>query len=99
MLLPTRTWPFGRRSSISSPPSGPPVEKAFAPAPLPFPLMHIDTTWKFREMIAHRDRMAKEVGAKLIVYTNQEGVKQGINPFDHGSNKYTAIMKTDALKA
>jgi sulfate adenylyltransferase subunit 2 len=75
------------------------AEKAFAPAPLPFPLMHIDTTWKFREMIAHRDQMAKEVGAKLIVYTNQEGVKQGINPFDHGSNKYTAIMKTDALKA
>jgi sulfate adenylyltransferase subunit 2 len=75
------------------------AEKAFAPAPLPFPLMHIDTTWKFREMIAHRDRMAKEVGAELIVYTNQDGVKQGINPFDHGSNKYTTIMKTDALKA
>jgi sulfate adenylyltransferase subunit 2 len=74
------------------------AEKAFAPAPLPFPLMHIDTTWKFREMIAHRDRMAKEVGAKLIVYTNQDGVKQGINPFDHGSNKYTTVMKTDALK-
>ena len=75
------------------------AEKAFAPAPLPFPLMHIDTTWKLREMIAHLDRMSKEVGAKLIVHTNQEGVKQGINPFDHGSNKYTSIMKTDALKA
>jgi sulfate adenylyltransferase subunit 2 len=74
------------------------AEKAFAPAPLPFPLMHIDTTWKFREMIAHRDRMAKEVGAKLIVHTNAEGLAQGINPFDHGSNKYTTVMKTDALK-
>jgi sulfate adenylyltransferase subunit 2 len=74
------------------------AEKAFAPAPLPFPLMHIDTTWKFRDMIAHRDRMAKEVGAQLIVHTNADGVAQNINPFDHGSNKYTAIMKTDALK-
>ncbi len=74
------------------------AEKAFAPAPLPFPLMHIDTTWKFKEMIAHRDRMAKEVGAKLIVHTNAEGVAQGINPFDHGSSKYTTVMKTDALK-
>jgi sulfate adenylyltransferase subunit 2 len=74
------------------------AEKAFAPAPLPFPLMHIDTTWKFREMIAHRDRMAKEVGAELIVHTNAEGVAHGINPFDHGSNKYTTVMKTDALK-
>jgi sulfate adenylyltransferase subunit 2 len=74
------------------------AQKAFAPAPLPFPLMHIDTTWKFKEMIAHRDRMAKEVGAQLIVYTNLDGVKQGINPFDHGSSKYTTVMKTDALK-
>ena len=74
------------------------AEKAFAPAPLPFPLMHIDTTWKFRDMIAHRDRMAKEVGAQLIVHTNAEGVAQNINPFDHGSNKYTSVMKTDALK-
>ena len=74
------------------------AEKAFAPAPLPFPLMHIDTTWKFRDMIAHRDRMAKEVGAQLIVHTNADGVAQNINPFDHGSNKYTTVMKTDALK-
>jgi sulfate adenylyltransferase subunit 2 len=74
------------------------AQKAFAPAPLPFPLLHIDTTWKFREMIAHRDRMAKEVGAELIVHTNEEGVAQNINPFDYGSNKYTTVMKTDALK-
>jgi sulfate adenylyltransferase subunit 2 len=74
------------------------AQKAFAPAPLPFPLLHIDTTWKFREMIAHRERMAKEVGADLIVYTNAEGLAQNINPFDHGSNKYTTVMKTEALK-
>ncbi len=74
------------------------AQKAFAPAPLPFPLLHIDTTWKFREMIAHRDRIAKEVGAKLIVHTNLEGLAQNINPFDHGSNKYTTVMKTEALK-
>ncbi len=74
------------------------AQKAFAPAPLPFPLMHIDTTWKFKEMSAPRDRMAKEGRAKLIVHTNQEGVKHGINPFDHGSSKYTTVMKTDAIK-
>jgi sulfate adenylyltransferase subunit 2 len=74
------------------------AQKAFAPAPLPFPLLHIDTTWKFREMIAHRDRTAKEVGAQLIVHTNLEGLAQNINPFDHGSNKYTTVMKTEALK-
>jgi sulfate adenylyltransferase subunit 2 len=74
------------------------AQKAFAPGPLPFPLLHIDTTWKFREMIAHRDRLAKELGFELIVYTNQDGVAQNINPFDHGSNKYTTVMKTDALK-
>jgi len=74
------------------------AQKAFWPAPLPFPLLHIDTTWKFREMIAHRDRTAKEVGAELIVYTNPDGLAQNVNPFDHGSNKYTTVMKTDALK-
>ncbi|HSM41040.1 MAG TPA: sulfate adenylyltransferase subunit CysD [Afifellaceae bacterium] len=73
------------------------ARKAFLPAPPPFPLMHIDTTWKFREMIEFRDRMAAEVGMKLIVHTNQDGVRDGINPFDHGSN-YTRIMKTEALK-
>ncbi len=74
------------------------AQKAFAPAPLPFPLLHIDTTWKFREMIAHRDRMVRELGLNLIVHTNQEGLAQGINPFDHGSGRYTTVMKTEALK-
>ena len=72
--------------------------KAFYPAKIPFPLMHIDTTWKFREMIDFRDRMAKEHGFDLIVYTNQDGVDQGISPFTHGSALYTDIMKTEALK-
>jgi sulfate adenylyltransferase subunit 2 len=73
------------------------ARKAFFPAAPPFPLMHIDTTWKFREMIAFRDRMAAEAGMQLIVHTNQEGVKAKLNPFDHGPN-YTRIMKTEALK-
>jgi len=73
------------------------ARKAFFPAPPPFPLMHIDTTWKFREMIAFRDRMAAEAGMRLIVHTSEEGLKAGINPFDHGAN-YTRIMKTEALK-
>src|SRR4051812_33007321 len=72
--------------------------KAFHPGRLPFPLMHIDTTWKFREMTIFRDRFCKENNLDLIVYTNQDAVRDGINPFDHGSNKYTAIMKTQALK-
>jgi sulfate adenylyltransferase subunit 2 len=71
--------------------------KAFFPEKPPFPLMHIDTTWKFREMTEFRDRKAQELGVDLIVYTNQDGVKQGINPFDHGA-AYTDIMKTQALK-
>ncbi|MFI5308708.1 MAG: sulfate adenylyltransferase subunit CysD [Polyangiales bacterium] len=71
--------------------------RAFHPAKLPFPLMHIDTTWKFRDMIAFRDRFCKENGLDLIVHTNQAGVEQGINPFDHGSKKYTDVMKTQAL--
>jgi sulfate adenylyltransferase subunit 2 len=71
--------------------------KAFYPEKPPFPFMHIDTTWKFKEMIEFRDRRAKELGIEMIVYTNQEGVKQGINPFDHGA-AYTDIMKTEALK-
>ncbi|MEM8713566.1 MAG: sulfate adenylyltransferase subunit CysD, partial [Planctomycetota bacterium] len=72
--------------------------KAFAPGKLPFPLMHVDTTFKFREMISFRDNLAKEHGFDLIVHTNQEGVAQGINPFDHGSAVHTDIMKTQALK-
>lgn len=74
------------------------ARKAFAPGAPPFPLMHVDTTWKFKEMIEFRDKMAKKVGMDLIVHTNQEGVEQGINPFDHGSAKHTDIMKTVALK-
>lgn len=71
--------------------------KAFYPEKPPFPFMHIDTTWKFKEMIKFRDRRAKELGIEMLVYTNQEGAAQGINPFDHGS-AYTDIMKTQALK-
>ncbi|MDH3192692.1 MAG: sulfate adenylyltransferase subunit CysD [Acidimicrobiia bacterium] len=74
------------------------ARKAFFPGKIPFPLMHIDTTWKFREMITFRNRMADEIGFDLVVHTNQEGVAQGINPFDHGSKNYTDIMKTQALK-
>jgi sulfate adenylyltransferase subunit 2 len=72
--------------------------KAFHPGKPPFPLMHVDTTWKFRDMIAFRDRMAQELGLELIVHINQEGVAQGIGPFTHGSEKHTDIMKTEALK-
>ena len=71
--------------------------KAFYPEKPPFPFLHIDTTWKFREMIEFRDCIAKEKGIEMLVYTNEEGIKQGINPFDHGS-VYTDIMKTQALK-
>ncbi|MFE5323090.1 sulfate adenylyltransferase subunit CysD [Paenibacillus sp. NPDC056579] len=71
--------------------------KAFYPEKPPFPFMHIDTTWKFKEMIEFRDRKAKEFGIEMIVHSNEEGVKQGINPFDHGA-AYTDIMKTQALK-
>lgn len=74
------------------------AQKAFWPAPLPFPLLHIDTTWKFREMIEFRDRTVRELGAELIVYTNAEAVANGINPFVHGSERYTDLMKTVALK-
>jgi sulfate adenylyltransferase subunit 2 len=74
------------------------ARKAFFPSRIPFPLLHIDTTWKFREMIAFRDRMAAEHGFELIVHTNPEGLAQGINPFDQGSSRYTDIMKTQALR-
>lgn len=71
--------------------------KAFYPEKPPFPFLHVDTTWKFKEMIEFRDRKAKELGLEMLVYTNEDGVKQGINPFDHGA-AYTDIMKTQALK-
>lgn len=71
--------------------------KAFYPEKPPFPFLHVDTTWKFHEMITFRDRIAKELGIEMIAYTNQEGVKAGVNPFDYGSS-YTDIMKTQALK-
>jgi sulfate adenylyltransferase subunit 2 len=72
--------------------------KAFYPAKLPFPLMHVDTTWKFREMIAFRDETAKRLGVDLIVHVNQDGVARGINPIASGSSLHTQVMKTDALK-
>ncbi len=72
--------------------------KAFYPSIPPFPLMHVDTTWKFREMIEFRDRKAAELGMELIVHTNAEGVEQGVGPFTHGSSIHTDIMKTQALK-
>ncbi len=74
------------------------ARKAFFPARPPWPLLHIDTTWKFQDMIRHRDETANRYGLDLKVYTNTEGVRQNVNPFDHGSNLYTQIMKTDALK-
>jgi sulfate adenylyltransferase subunit 2 len=74
------------------------AKKAFHPAVPPFPLMHVDTTWKFREMYQFRDRVAAESGMDLIVHVNQEGVDQGIGPFSHGSSVHTDVMKTVALK-
>ena len=74
------------------------ARKAFHPSPLPFPLLHIDTTWKFRDMIRFRDETAARLGLDLIVHVNRDGLAQGVNPFTHGSALYTHIMKTEALK-
>ncbi len=74
------------------------AQKAFYPGKLPFPLLHVDTTWKFREMIEFREMMAKKYGFDLLVHVNEDGIKAGINPFTHGSQKHTDIMKTQALK-
>jgi len=72
--------------------------KAFYPSKPPFPVMHVDTTWKFREMIEFRDKMVKDLGLELIVHVNEDGVKQGIGPFTHGSAVHTDVMKTAGLK-
>ena len=74
------------------------ARKAFHPAPLPFPLLHVDTTWKFKDMYAHRERMVREAGARLIVHTNTDGLAAGVTPFTHGSSYYTDVMKTEALR-
>ena len=74
------------------------ARKAFYPSPIPFPLLHIDTTWKFKEMISFRDRIAAETKSQLIIHTNQEGVQSGINPFNTNASEYTRVMKTVALR-
>lgn len=74
------------------------ARKAFAPGKIPFPLLHVDTTWKFKEMIAFRDQIAKDYGFELLVHKNPEGLAMNINPFVHGSAKHTDIMKTQGLK-
>ena len=74
------------------------ARKAFFPSAPPFPVLHIDTTWKFREMIRFRDETARRLGLDLIVHVNRDGLAQGINPFTHGSSYYTHVMKTEALK-
>lgn len=74
------------------------AKKAFYPAPIPFPLLHIDTTWKFKEMITFRDQAVAKAGAKLIVHTNKDGVAAGINPFNASISEYTRVMKTVALR-
>jgi len=73
------------------------ARKAFHPAPLPFPLLHVDTTWKFRDMYAFRDRFTSQHGFRLLTHQNRKALAEGINPFDHGSQKYTHAMKTQAL--
>ncbi len=74
------------------------AQKAFYPGKIPFPLMHVDTRWKFREMVEFRDKTAKELGFKLLVWINPDGIAQDINPITHGSEKHTQVMKTDGLK-
>ena len=74
------------------------ARKAFHPSPPPLPLLHVDTTWKFREMYVHRDRMARDSGMRMLVHRNEAGLAAGVNPFTHGSAYYTDVMKTEALK-
>jgi len=73
------------------------ARKAFAPGPLPFPLLHIDTTWKFQDMYRFRDETVARLGLKLLIHKNERALAEGVNPFDHGSNRYTQVMKTHAL--
>ena len=93
-LRPVMMYSIGKDSSVMLHLA----RKAFWPAPPPFPLLHVDTGWKFREMIAFRDRIARESGMKLVVHTNPEGVAAGVNPFTHGSETHTDVMKTQALR-
>ncbi|GAB4137621.1 MAG: sulfate adenylyltransferase subunit CysD [Planctomycetota bacterium] len=74
------------------------AQKAFHPAPVPFPLLHVNTTYKFRDMILFRDRIVRETGVRLIEWINSEGLRANVNPFDHGTQRYTHVMKTEALK-
>lgn len=74
------------------------AKKAFYPGKAPFPLMHVDTTWKFRDMITLRDKQVQEYGWDVLVHVNEDGVKAGINPFTAGSAKHTDVMKTEGLK-
>ena len=74
------------------------IRKAFYPTPVPFPMLHIDTTWKFREMLSFRDEMATKYGVKLLVHTNQDGVRDGVTPFSTNASEYTRVMKTVALR-
>jgi sulfate adenylyltransferase subunit 2 len=91
---PVLMYSIGKDSSVLLHLAG----KAFHPGRIPFPLLHIDTTWKFREMITFRDRRASELGVDLIVHTNREGLAAGVDPFGSGSRVYTDVMKTQALK-
>jgi sulfate adenylyltransferase subunit 2 len=74
------------------------ARKAFHPAPIPFPLLHVDTTWKFKEMISFRDQTARDIGFQLIVHTNKDGVSEGVTPFNRSASEYTRVMKTVALR-
>ena len=91
---PVMLWSIGKDSAVMLHLA----MKAFHPGKLPFPLLHVDTTWKFREMIEFRDRRAAELGVELLVHINQKGVDAGINPFDSGSRIHTDVMKTEGLK-
>ena len=91
---PVMLWSIGKDSAVLLHVA----MKAFYPARLPFPLLHVDTTWKFREMIEFRDRRARELGFDLLVHIYEEGVKAGINPFDSGSRLHTDVMKTQSLR-